>query len=710
MQPAQDDTATLLETQSCCDGKGDSPPPLPPQGEVGVAYRCPMHPEVQQWWPGACPVCGMALEPEQPDNRSDRNELLDMQRRFVVSAAFSLPLMAVAMGEHFGIAGPGWVQALLAAPVVSWGAWPFWQRAAVSLRRGRANMFTLIALGVAAATFYSVWLLMQGSAHVYFESAAMIVTFVLLGQVLELQAREHAGDDMRALLNLAPKTGRVIDEEDGSEFDLPLAGIKAGNLLRVRPGESVPVDGVVVEGESAVDQSMVTGESMPVAKAAGDKVIGGTMNMQGSFVMRAEAVGKATVLARIVALVAATARSKAPVQGLADRVAAYFVPGVIAVAALTGLGWGLHGGIGEGIARAVAVVVIACPCALGLATPMAMLCGSGRGARAGVLVRHAAAMQQMEAIDTLVLDKTGTLTEGAPKLLMVMPTEGHSEPNLLRMAASLEQHSEHPLSKAIVQAAKDRGLGLLKVHAFRAIPGKGLSAIADGRSVSMGSEAYLAAQNIPVTLKTKAKPYMSQGQTVVFVAMDHHCIGLLMLADPAKKEAPEVLKALKADGIELVMMTGDSATTAVAVGRKLGIEQVEADVSPERKAELIKALQAAGKKVAMAGDGINDAPALAQADLGIAMGNGTDVAMESAAIVLMSGDLSGLLRARRLSKGVMQVVRQNLVLAFAYNILAVPLAAGLFGFSLNPMVASAAMAASSLSVMANSLRLRKLAL
>ncbi len=699
---------------SCCHGKEAAEPQA---GDVLAFYTCPMHPEVHQQGPGSCPKCGMALEPEAPvAGAQDNSEFIEMRRRLIVSAAFTVPLMALAMGMTAGMAhgDTGAVQAVLAAPVILWGGWPFWARAAASVRSGHLNMFTLIGMGVGVSTVYSLVMLGKGMEHLYFESAATITTLVLLGQVLELKARAKTGEALSALLNLAPKTGRVIDDEDGAEFDLPLAGIKKGNFLRVRPGERIAVDGVIVEGESAVDQAVVTGESMPVMRKAGDKVIGGTMNLQGSFIMRAEQVGKDTMLARIAAMVAGAQRSKAPIQTLADKVSGMFVPAVLAVAVVTALAWGFTGhGWDAAVAHAVAVLIIACPCALGLATPMAVMCGTGRGAQAGVLVRQAEALERLETINTLVLDKTGTLTEGAPKLLTVMPTEGHSEPNLLRMAASLEQHSEHPLSMAIVNAAKERGLGLLKVHAFKSTPGSGITGIADGRSVAMGSEAYLESLHIPVTLKTKAKPYMSQGQTVVFVAMDQHCIGLLMLADPVKQDAAEVVKTLKADGLQLVMMTGDSLPTAQAVGRKLGIDEVEANVSPERKAQLVAGLQERGRKVAMAGDGVNDAPALAQAEVGMAMGTGTDVAIGSAGITLVSGELAGIVRARKLSKGVMKVVRQNLVMAFGYNVLAVPVAAGVFvrwGVDLNPMVASAAMAASSLCVIGNSLRLRQLPL
>jgi len=671
-----------------------------------------MHPEVRNVGAGACPLCGMALEPMQPTAEVlAHTESADLRWRFIVSAVLSLPLMVMAMGGHAGMMHDAWVQGLLATPVVLWGGWPFFVRGWASVKARHLNMFTLIALGTGVSYGYSVLALVQGWEHSYFESAAVITTLMLLGQLLELKAREQTGQAIRALLRLAPKTARRI-EADGAELDVPVSDIKKGHYLRVRPGESVAVDGIIIEGESAVDQSMITGESMPVARLVGDVVIGGTMNLQGSFIMRAEHVGDATMLARIAALVASAQRSKAPIQQLADRVSGVFVPVVLAIAVLTFFAWGMWGeGMSEAVGYAVAVLIIACPCALGLATPMAVVCGAGRGARAGVLVRQAEAIERLAGADVLVLDKTGTLTQGAPKLLLIAPTEGHSEPNLLRLAASLEQHSEHPLSNAIVQEAKIRGLGLLKVHAFNSITGKGISGIVDGRSVAIGSEAMLTALGIPASLKTKAKPYQSQGQTVVFVAMDGHCIGMLMLADPVKQEAGEVLKLLS--GLKLVMMTGDSVATAIAVGRKLGINDVRAEASPQSKSEMIMALQAAGKKVAMAGDGVNDAPALMQADVGIAMGTGTDVAMESAGITLVSGDLMGLVRARRLSEAVMNVIRQNLVFAFGYNILAIPVAAGVFshwGIYLSPVVASGAMAASSLCVIINSLRLRNVAL
>ncbi len=699
---------------TCCGGE---PPALSAfAADAGAMFTCPMHPDVQQVGPGACPVCGMALEAVMPAETNP--EYAYMLQRLVICAVLTLPLMFMDMGGHMGLApeseAHGTIEALLATPVVLWGGWPFWVR---GVRLRNLNMFTLIALGVGVSYGYSLIALFFSSmmAHLYFESAAMVTTLVLLGQVLELKAREQTGQALRALLNLAPKSARLV--EGNEERDVQLSQVLPGQFLRVRPGERVPVDGVIAQGESAVDQSMVTGESMPVARGLGDRVIGGTMNVQGSFIMQAEHVGAHSVLARIAALVASAQRSRAPIQKLADTISGIFVPMVLVLSGLTALVWGLWGPephMTHALVNAVAVLIIACPCALGLATPVSIMCGTGRGALAGVLVREAGALERLEKADVLVLDKTGTLTQGTPKLLTVMPTEGHSEPNLLRMAASLEQNSEHALSAAIVRAAKERGLGLLQVHAFKAVAGGGVTGIADGRSVAMGSEQFLESLHIPVTLRTRAKPYKSQGQTVIFVAMDGHCIGLLMLADPVKDDALDTLKALRAQGLKLVMMTGDSKPTAEAVARKLGIDEVEADVSPERKAELVKALQARGHIVAMAGDGVNDAPALAQADVGIAMGTGTDVAIASAGITLVSGELMALVRARNLSAGVMRNIRQNLVLAFAYNIIALPLAAGVlypwFGLTLSPAVASAAMAASSLSVVGNALRLRKLAL
>jgi Cu+-exporting ATPase len=706
-----------LPAKECCAHHVAAVAPVAAAGADAI-YTCPMHPEIQQKTPGACPKCGMALEAVLPVAAAVNHELIDMKRRFWVAALLSAPLFAFEMGHHAGLAIhlPGWVQAVLAAPVVAWCGWPFFTRAAASVVNRHLNMFTLIALGTGVSYIYSVAALnapeLLGDA-LYFESAAVITALVLLGQVLELKAREKTGAALQALLNLAPKTARLV-AEDGSENTVALASVAVGDRLRVRAGESVPVDGVITEGDGDVNQAMVTGEPLPVAKKEGDDVIGGTISVQGSFIMQARAVGNDTVLARIAAMVAKAQRTRAPIQQLADKVSGIFVPAVLAVAALTALGWMVFGpGVAEAVNHAVAVLIIACPCALGLATPVAIVIGTGRGASAGVLVRHAEAMERLEKADTLVMDKTGTLTLGVPKLLNIMPTEGHSETNLLRLAASLEQNSAHPLSLAIVNAAKERQIGLLKTHAFRAVAGQGITGIVDGRSVAMGSEALLESLHIPASLRTKAQPYRSQGQTVIFVAMDQHCIGLLMLGDAVKDNAVEVLKEMKQLGLQPVMMTGDSKATAMAVARKVGIEQVEADVAPERKAELVMALQAKGHKVAMAGDGVNDAPALAQAEVGIAMGTGTDVAMESAGITLLHGDLMGLVRARRLSMAVMRVVRQNLVLAFGYNVLAIPLAAGVFahwGVNLRPEVAAAAMAASSLSVIGNSLRLRGVAL
>lgn len=715
------DSEEMTAHAGCCGhAHGDVPPALSDfLADPLAMYTCPMHPEVQHQGPAACPVCGMALEPVTPSAEVLPNiELLDMQKRLMVSACVALPLFAVEMGGHFGMGidveplALGIGEAVLAAPAVLWGAAPFFARAVASVRTGNLNMFTLIALGVGVSYGYSLSLLLMpvGHAHFYFESAAMITVLVLLGQVLELKAREKTGHSLRALLQLAPKMARRL-QDDGTENDVSLNAIMMGDLLRVRPGESVPVDGVLVEGESAVNQAMVTGEAMPVAKRVDDQVIGGTMNLQGSFVMRAEHVGADTMLARIAAMVAGAQRSKAPIQRVADKVSGIFVPVVLAVAVLTAVAWVMGGSsIEVGMMHAVAVLIVACPCALGLATPVSIVCGTGRGARIGVLVREAQALERLGGADVVVLDKTGTLTHGLPKLLTIMPTEGHSEPNLLRLAASLENGSEHPLSGAIVKAARDKHLGLLRAHAFKSIPGKGVTGIVDGRSVAMGSEALLEALGIPLTLKNKAKPYQAQGQTVIFMAMDGHCIGMLMLADPIKDDALNVVKALKAQGLKIVMMTGDSQQAAMSVARKLEIEDVEAEVLPARKAELVLALQAKGHKVAMVGDGVNDAPALAAADVGLAMATGTDVAMESAGITLVAGDLMRIVRARKLSVGVMRNIRQNLAMAFAYNIVAIPVATGMFGFGLSPVMASAAMAGSSLCVIGNALRLRQLPL
>ncbi|HLL03615.1 MAG TPA: heavy metal translocating P-type ATPase [Myxococcaceae bacterium] len=714
-------------------------PEAPPALETRTEYVCPMHPEVVQDHPGSCPKCGMALEPrtvtaqEKPDP-----ELISMTRRFWVSLALAVPVVFLGMSEML----PGqpvqrwlspsvmaWAQLVLATPVVLWGGWPFFQRGWASVLNRHLNMFTLIALGTGAAYLFSLFATFfpgslphaftghSGAIPVYFEAAATIITLVLLGQVLELRARRATSGALRALLSLAPSTARRL-REDGNEEDVPLAHVHPGDRLRVRPGEKVPVDGVVLEGESAVDESMVTGESLPVEKAQGAKVTGGTVNGTGSLIMRAERVGRDTLLSRIVQRVSEAQRTRAPIQRLADTVSSIFVPVVIAVAVLTALAWGVWGPeprLAYALVNAVAVLIIACPCALGLATPISVVVGTGRGAQVGVLIRDAAALERLEKVDTLVVDKTGTLTEGKPQLVSVVPAAGLDEARLLRLAASLERGSEHPLAAAIVAGAQQRGVVLAQVSDFRSLTGKGVTGRVDGATVGLGNAALLAALEVePGALAPLAETLRREGQTVVFVAVDGAPAGLLGVADPIKVSTPEALLLLRGEGLRVVMLTGDSHTTAQAVARKLGIDEVIAEVLPEAKGEVVKRLQAEGRVVAMAGDGVNDAPALAQADVGIAMGTGTDIAMESAGVTLVKGDLRGIARARRLSQASLRNIRQNLFFAFFYNVLGVPLAAGVlfpvFGLLLSPMIASAAMSLSSVSVIANALRLRRLPL
>jgi P-type Cu+ transporter len=700
----------------------DAPaPPMP----AGTLYTCPMHPEVVKEGPGACPICGMALEPktitaEEPDNP----ELADMTRRFWVSAVLAVPLVALAMATH----GQPWIQLALATPVVLWGGWPFFERAWQSLRNRSPNMFTLIGLGVSVAYAFSVVATLApglfpdafrdhaGNVGVYFEAAAAIVTLVLLGQVLELRARRKTGAAIRALLDLAPKTARVV-AADGAERDVPLEQVKPGDVLRVRPGERVPVDGAIVEGASAVDESMVTGEPMPVEKKPGDGVIGGTVNTTGSFLLRAERVGAATLLARIVQLVAEAQRSRAPIQALADRVSAWFVPAVMAAAAATFVMWALVGPeprLAYAIVNAVAVLIIACPCALGLATPMSIMVATGRAAGAGVLFRNAQAIEVLGRVDTLVVDKTGTLTAGRPEVVQVV-ARGIDESELLRLAASLERASEHPLAAAIVRAAEGRGLSTSPVSRFLSVTGKGAQGVVDRRRVAIGNRALLDDMKVdPGPLAAEAEALRAQGQTVMLVVVDNQPAGLIGVADPVKDGTPEALAALRRDGIAIVMLTGDSRTTAEAVAQRLGITTVLAEVLPDQKAATVKRLQQEGRRVAMAGDGINDAPALAQADVGIAMGSGSDVAIESAGVTLVKGDLRGIVRARRLSRATMRNIRQNLFFAFVYNVLGVPIAAGVLypwlGVLLSPMFAAAAMSLSSVSVIANALRLRRVSI
>jgi Cu+-exporting ATPase len=699
--------------------------PKAPPPTVADSWTCPMHPEIVQDHPGSCPLCGMALEPALPaaDGASDP-ELRDMKRRLWLSAALAVPLLGIGMFE-LSFPGVVWLQVALATPVVLWGGAPFFKRGWQSLESRRLNMFTLIALGTGIAYGYSLigavlpgvfpaaFRTMDDGVPLYFEAAAVIVTLVLLGQVLELRARALTGGAIRALMDLAPRTARIV--RDGGDSDIPLAEIARGDRLRVRPGEKIPVDGVVVEGVSTVDESMLTGEPLPVEKRVGDQITGGTLNRAGSLVMRAERVGAETVLARIVALVAAAQRSRAPIQRLADTVAGWFVPAVLAVATVAFVAWSLLGpppAMGFGLIAAVSVLLIACPCALGLATPMSIMVGTGSGARAGVLVRDAAALERLERVDTLVIDKTGTLTEGRPSLVAVVTASAVGEDELLRLAASVECRSEHPLAAAIVAGASERGIALPPAEGFRAEPGKGVSARVAGRAVAIGNEALFAALGIdPAPLAAEAARRRQDGEGVMLVAIDGRAAGLVAVADPVKPGAAEALATLRGDGLHIVMLTGDSRQTAQAVGRRLGIADIVAEVLPDGKAAAIAELQAQGRVVAMAGDGINDAPALAQAEIGIAMGTGSDIAIESAAITLVKGDLYGIVRARRLSRATLRNIRQNLAFAFLFNLLAVPIAAGVLypvaGLLLSPMIASAAMSASSVLVVGNALRLRR---
>jgi Cu+-exporting ATPase len=688
-------------------------------------WTCPMHPEIVQDKPGSCPICGMALESMLPMAQDDADpELRAMTRRLWVGAVLSVPLLVIGMAG-ITFSGVVWVQLALATPVVRWGGWPFFLRGWESLKSRHLNMFTLIALGTGIAyldslvgalfpdIFPAAFRTMDGGVPLYFESAAVIVTLVLVGQVLELRARALTGGAIRALLDLAPRTARLV-HPDGGERDVPLGEVQVGDLLRVRPGEKVPVDGVLTEGESALDEAMLTGEPLPVDKHAGDTVTGGTLNTSGSFLMRAEKIGADTLLARIVALVAAAQRSRAPIQKLADTVAGRFVPAVMAVAALTFVAWAVFGpppSLGYALIAAISVLLIACPCALGLATPMSIMVGTGRGARDGVLLRNAEAIQLMERIDTVVVDKTGTLTEGKPRLVAVMTIGGIAEDQLLQLAAAAERGSEHPLAAAIVAGAAERGLTPLPVSAFRAEPGRGVVATVAARRIAIGNEALFAALGIDAApLAAAAERRRREGEGVMLIAIGDRAEGLVAVADPVKKTTAAALAALRREGLRVAMLTGDSRRTAVAVGRRLGLDDIVAEVLPDGKAAAIVALQQQGHVVAMAGDGVNDAPALAQAEIGIAMGTGADVAIESAQITLVKGDLMGIVRARRLSRATMRNIRQNLFFAFVFNLLAVPLAAGILypfsGILLNPMIASAAMSASSLLVIGNALRLR----
>jgi Cu+-exporting ATPase len=715
-------------------------PAAPPRAKV--EYTCPMHPQIVRDAPGTCPICGMALEPRTVSaepGKDENAELRDMTRRFWISLILSLPLLALAMLDMLPVnplrhlAAPrvmAWLQLMLATPVVLWGGWPFFERAWASVVNRSLNMFTLIALGTGAAWVYSVVATVApglfpdsfrthgGEVGLYFEAAAIITVLVLLGQVLELRARSQTSSAIRALLNLAPPTARRV-RPDGSEEDVALEVVQVGDLLRVRPGERIPVDGIVVEGASAVDESMVTGEPIPVEKTPGSPVTGGTVNGTGTFIMRAERVGNETLLAQIVRMVAEAQRSRAPIQRLADQVSAWFVPAVVVVAVVSAVVWALVGPeprMAYALVNAVAVLIIACPCALGLATPMSIMVGTGRGAQAGVLVKNAEALELMEKVDTLVVDKTGTLTEGRPRLTVVKPVAGQDETMVLRLAAGLERGSEHPLAAAILAGAAERGVTVAAPEDFRSITGKGVVGRVDGRAVALGNLALMRDVGVEVdaVLAQAADALRGEGQTVMFVAVDGRVAGLVAVADPIKTSAPEALQALRQSGLNIVMLTGDNRRTAEAVARKLGIERVEAEVLPERKIEVVRDLQTKGRKVAMAGDGVNDAPALAQADVGIAMGTGTDIAIESADVTLVKGDLRGIVRARRLSRVTMRNIRENLFFAFVYNALGVPIAAGVlypvFGILLSPIVASAAMTFSSVSVIANALRLRRLAL
>ena len=704
---------------------------------AGTIYTCPMHLQIRQVGPGVCPICGMALEPELVAATSEPNpELVDMRRRFWLGLALALPVVVLEMGGHLAnlhmIVGPtwsNWLQLLFATPVVLWAGWPFFVRGWQSLVTRNLNMFTLIAMGTGVAWFYSVIAVLlpeifppafrgpDGTVAVYFEAAAVITVLVLLGQVLELRAREQTSGAIRALLDLAPKTARRI-RDDGSDEEVSLDAIAVGDRLRVRPGEKVPVDGVLLEGRSALDESLVTGESMPVTKAVGDKVIAGTLNTTGSFIMRAEKVGHDTMLARIVQMVAAAQRSRAPIQRLADQVAGWFVPTVILFAIAAFVAWAMFGPeprYAYGLVAAVTVLIIACPCALGLATPMSIMVGVGRGAQAGVLIKNAEALERMEKVDTLVVDKTGTLTEGRPKVVAVAPAPGFEESEALRLAASVEQASEHPLAAAIVASARERGLPLSPVSEFDSPTGKGAVGVVDGRWVRLGNAKFLHELGIDTAdLDGEAERLRADGATAIFLAVDRRLAAVIAIADPVKPTTAEALKLLAQDGVQVVMLTGDNRTTARAVARRLGIEDVEAEVLPDQKSAVVVKLRQQGRVVAMAGDGVNDAPALAAADVGIAMGTGTDVAIESASITLLKGDLTGIVRARGLSAATMRNIRQNLFFAFVYNAAGVPIAAGalypLFGILLSPVMAAAAMALSSVSVVANSLRLRRLRL
>ncbi len=722
----------------CCSadshhGQTPRPKSSPPPPAEGVIFTCPMHLQIRQVGPGVCPICGMALEPELPAADVAPNpEVADMTRRFWVGLVLAIPVFALEMGGHLtnlhallGQNWSNWLQLVFATPVVLWAGWPFFVRGWQSLVTRNLNMFTLIAMGIGVAWLYSVIAILlpgmfppafrsaDGAVAVYFEAAAVITVLVLLGQVLELRAREQTSGAIRALLDLAPKTARRVNGDE-SEEEVPLDVIAVGDRLRVRPGEKIPVDGELIEGRSAVDESMVTGESMPLTKQVGAKVIAGTLNTTGGFIMRAEKVGRDTMLSRIVQMVAAAQRSRAHIQRLADQISGWFVPAVIAAALVAFAAWGVYGPeprFAFGLVAAVTVLIIACPCALGLATPMSIMVGVGRGAEVGVLIKNAEALERMEKIDTLVIDKTGTLTEGKPKVVAVVPAEGFEENQVLRLAASLEKASEHPLALAIVAAAQERGLDMSAVTEFNSPTGKGVVGVVDGRRLALGHANFLRELHIaPNALEQDAERLRLDGATAIFLGADGRLAAVIAVADPVKSTTPAALDALAKEGVRVVMLTGDNRTTAEAVARRLGIADVEAEVLPDQKSAVVEKLQREGRSVAMAGDGVNDAPALAAAEVGIAMGTGTDVAIESAGITLLKGDLTGIVRARRLSQATMRNIRQNLFFAFIYNAAGVPIAAGvlypMFGILLSPIIAAAAMALSSASVVGNSLRLR----
>ena len=709
------------------------PSVAPPPANSDIIYTCPMHPQIRQHGPGSCPICGMALEPLTATADAGPNpERIDMSRRFWIALTLTLPVLVLEMGSHIPALDLGhtismttsiWIQFALSTPVVLWAGWPFFARGWASLRNRSLNMFTLIALGVGTAYFYSLVATFipdlfpmeirhEGMIAVYYEAAAVITVLVLLGQVLELRAREQTGSAIRALLKLAPKTARRINDA-GHDEEIALEQVHIGDRLRVRPGESVPVDGTVIEGRSSLDESMVTGESMPVEKALNARLIGGTINGTGGLVMRADRIGADTVLARIVHMVSEAQRSRAPIQRLADIVSAWFVPAVILAAMATFAAWMIWGpapAFGHALVAAVCVVIIACPCALGLATPMSIMVGIGKGAGAGVLIKNAEALERFEKVDTLVVDKTGTLTEGKPRMVAVVPAKGFDETAILALGASLERSSEHPLAAAITAAARDRNIALQDVSQFASATGKGVTGKVGGHAVGVGTVKLLGDQGVGAELNSRADALRRDGATVMFVTVDGAAAGLIAVADPIKATTEAALNSLRAKGIKIVMLTGDNRLTAQAVASKLGIADIEAEVLPEQKNAIVRRLRSEGRIVAMAGDGVNDAPALAEADIGVAMGTGTDVAMQSAGITLVKGDLTGIVRARSLSQATMRNIRQNLVLAFVYNVLGVPVAAGVlypaFGILLSPVIAAAAMSLSSVSVIANALRLR----